>query len=278
MKNLILSVPNVIWAAIIASFLTFFGVLLTNLSFRKRQADELKHDAHQRERERQLSLKLDVYLEAAEAITRSQNLLTRLSDINIALEELSSDYQEGSAAINKIQLVGTNKTVQALSLFQTEFASVYLELIAERYNLTSIKTQIDINQKYIDKTLDEQERWIEIMQQFNLEGQHDQRAMDVLNQNYEHSAQSFERYSNENAKLWKDLGRKHIAFIELLFDRNTRLISNIPPAIFAVREELELPIDRDEYMKHFEESVKRNEDILKAFIIKAKALAESSQE
>ncbi len=50
-------VPNVIWSAIIASCLTFFGVYLTNKGNAKRQASVLLHEKEKFQFEQKLALK-----------------------------------------------------------------------------------------------------------------------------------------------------------------------------------------------------------------------------
>ena len=50
-------VPNVIWSAIIASFLTFLGVLWTNKGNEKRQIALLEHEKEKFQAEQKIALK-----------------------------------------------------------------------------------------------------------------------------------------------------------------------------------------------------------------------------
>ena len=65
------SIPHVVWAAIIASGLTIFGVTLANRANKKCLILQLNHDAQQKDKEREMQLRRDVYIEAAEAIAEA---------------------------------------------------------------------------------------------------------------------------------------------------------------------------------------------------------------
>ena len=49
-------VPNVIWAAIIASLLTLIGVVLTNIDNNRRLIKQLEHEGAQRDKEREIRI------------------------------------------------------------------------------------------------------------------------------------------------------------------------------------------------------------------------------
>ena len=53
--ELISKVPNVVWSAVIASFLTFLGVLWTNRGSEKRQAALLEHEKQKYQSEQKLA-------------------------------------------------------------------------------------------------------------------------------------------------------------------------------------------------------------------------------
>ena len=128
----IASIPDVIWAAVIASLLTLGGVLLTNRGSSKRLRMQLNHDSAQRDRERQMALRRDVYLPAAESVTRLQALLGSLIDLRTPDENLSRESTTHIAVISKISVIGSIKTVAAVSALLNEFNSAFLDLSFHR--------------------------------------------------------------------------------------------------------------------------------------------------
>lgn len=62
---LIKSVPDVIWAGLLALFLTLGGVLLSNRGYKQRLRMQPDHDAAEKAKERTAILRRKTYLRAA---------------------------------------------------------------------------------------------------------------------------------------------------------------------------------------------------------------------
>lgn len=272
--TLIRAIPDTVWAAIIASLLTVGGVLLTNRESSKRLLAQLKHDSAQRDRERHMSLRRDVYLQAAEAISRTQAILGRLLDLNTPDGDLATESRIDSGVIARIQVVGTDQTVRAVSAFMNEFAVAYAELSFERICLVERKNRIELVKQYREKASQEQDRWLELMKRMNLQGSSDQCLWNVIQGNFEFARKQHEGYSREEQSLWAEQNREHLQSLKSCIEHSSRLAELIPPAVFAVRDELELPLNTDEYMKSFNESMKRGKAALDAFVQKLQQLAD----
>src|SRR4030067_328194 len=117
MLDYIKLIPDVVWAAAIASLLTLEGVLLTSRDNNKRLLKQLEHEKHQRDREREMAIRKDVYFKAAEYVSRAMTGIMRVANLDINDEELGKDISDGSAAFSKIHVVGTFDTVQSVSRF-----------------------------------------------------------------------------------------------------------------------------------------------------------------
>lgn len=260
------SIPDVVWAALLASLLTLSGVLLANRSSRMRQVAELRHDAGQRNREREMALRRDVYLGAAGAISRAQSTLMRLADLNVTDQELSAAFSADSSAMAQVQVVGTNKTVQAISAFSQELSAAFLELTLKRLPLLVRKNQIELLGKFIDKSNTEQERFINVMRQLNLEGNTDQQAWTIVNDNFKLEQQKNTENMEERQALTDRQQHDILEFLKLSFDRFCTVSKLVPPAIFAVREELDLPLDREAYSKMFDENLEKGKNNIQRFL------------
>jgi len=108
---LLKNIPDVIWSAVIASLLTLSGVLLTSFGNTKRLKSQLLHDSQQRDKERDLSLRKQVYLDTMEAIANAQNILLSLLNIDFSEIELSSRFSETFLSINKCYVIASNPNV-----------------------------------------------------------------------------------------------------------------------------------------------------------------------
>src|SRR5215469_7161292 len=96
--------------ALVGAIIGMIGTLLANRAARQRQETELQHDGEQRDREREMSLRINVYLPAAEAVVRSQGLLANLLNPEIPETQIMAGHQNDLAAIAKVQVVGTEET------------------------------------------------------------------------------------------------------------------------------------------------------------------------
>lgn len=269
MGEFLSQIPDVVWAALLAAFLALSGVLVTNRSSRIQKLAELQHDAAQRNREREMALRRDVYLGAAESISNGQLILTKLSDLSISDQELGAEFTRVSAAIAKIQVVGTNSTVQAVSAFSHQLGAAYLELILKRVPLIDRKNDIELLTELINKSQIELDRYITLMKQLNLEGNADQRIWKVINDNVEFERKQREQHTEERTNLWVAQNRDHLQFAELCYERFVEVSQTIPPAVFAVRAELELPLDREAYLKTFNDNLEKGMEIFKSFLSRA---------
>ena len=108
--------------------------------------------------EREKTTKKEVYLQAVEAITRIQNIISSFSNLNIDDQTLTSNMILDSGLIAKIQVVGTEETVKATSLFMSAIGTAILELMLERTNLIGRKHSIELAEEYRVKSSNEIER------------------------------------------------------------------------------------------------------------------------
>lgn len=274
MLELLKQIPEVVWAALLASLLTLSGVVLSNRNSRSQTLAQLDHDSNQRNREREMNLRREVYLQAAEAIARGQNILTRLTDLNLSEQEMGAQFSVDSSTLAKIQIVSTNETVQAVSAFQQELASAYLELILKRVRLLERKRSIELLTEFIDRSQAEQNRLIDLMKKLNLEGNADQRLWKVIGDNFEFQKEQHKKYMEERNELWAEQNKAHLSFAKLCFLRFVEVSKLVPPAVFASREELELPIDKEAYLVTFNENIDRSMKIFQSFLEDAAKIAD----
>src|ERR1035438_3295871 len=72
-----ITLPTIIVAALMGSALTLLGVFLQNLFENYRNNKKLKHEAGQKNRDREMTLRRDVYLEAASEMARAARYIAK---------------------------------------------------------------------------------------------------------------------------------------------------------------------------------------------------------
>lgn len=266
MCDFIRNVPDAVWAAIIASLLTLGGVVLTNIGSSRRLLMQLKNEKDLRDREREMSLRREVYLKGAESVNTAISAIVKISDINISNEQLGKDISDGTAGFGKIHVVGNEKTVFAVSTFSSELSSIYLRLIVKRYPLIINKSNIAGLEGLIEKASRERDKLIEMMKEVNIRGIIDKRLMDLLNNNFEFEGKQMSKWKEEKDALFKDLYAKQIELFKECTSCSAYLSSLLIPALMAIREELELPLDEDKYTKMIADIKINQEKALSGFL------------
>lgn len=250
--ELLKKVPDEVWAAITASLMTLGGVYVSNLNNRKQQMEALKHDERQRDKEREMSLRREVFLQAVEAISSAQIALGRIINLNIDEQNISPDAQKNSAAISKLYIVATIPTVQAVSAYYKEFNSVFFELVSERSPLIERKNLIMDFSKLRDIFFNERQQLIELMKNDNLEGKIDERRRKVILENYEFADKKQKELGEKIEELIAVQEKERHSLIRHYLEKMSGIAPLIPPAVFAARQELELSldeVDREAFLK-----------------------------
>lgn len=104
---------------------------------------QLHHDSKERERERIMSLRRDVYLSAAHKIGQLLGYLTNFFQTN---EGTPEGYYE---AIQQIQIIGSDETIVALNQFNDHIVKAFLELIPQKDEINLLEERGNLVMKCI---------------------------------------------------------------------------------------------------------------------------------
>jgi len=216
--------------------------------------------------ERQRSIKKEVYLQAVEALTRTQNVVSSLSNLNTDAQKITSDMVSDSGLIAKVQIVGSEKTVKAVTTVMASIGTAIMELMLERGVLVKRKNKIELLEVYCSKAQDEIDRYISIMKNLNLEGNQDKRLWDTINNNVQFKTQQREKNAQEISDLWKIQNKEHLEFTQKSMDRFFETSALLPDAVLAVREELNLTISNDAYLDIFNKNIEHAKRVFGNFL------------
>jgi hypothetical protein len=266
--EIIQKIPDVVWAAIAASLLTLGGVWLTNRGSYKRLKKQLEHESHQKDRDRNMEIRRQVYLDAAEALTENHLLLMKLSDLGISDTEISNRFAKSAATISKVYAIGSAKTVKTVTELTSAIGSKHLFLAAERLPLIRRKSDMDIQNELITKSSSERDQMLEVMKNINIQGIRDNRMMSVVERNFKYHQEKISEYIAKRNELQEINGKAHIELVVKCFQAYKEVNDYYPPAISAVREEMDLPFEEASYRQTIERSYEVAEKSLTEFIEK----------
>ena len=270
LADLAAQIPGTFWGVIIGSLFTLTATLgsmiLLNRGNDRRLRSQLDQDRELKNRDREMSLRRDIYLAAAEAAAAGLIAIGRFTSIKDFDEKLIDGYTEKSPAIIKVHIVAKEETVKAVINFSTELNATFLRLYARRAPLVFQKQKIDILRAQFDSSMKENSRSLELMNQYNLEGLHDQYKWDALQRNFEQWQRSGEEDRLKADILDAELRAKHFEYMEECCGEAIKLGRILTPALISIRKELDLPIDEVEFCRISEEAIIKQIESLKEFM------------
>lgn len=216
--------------------------------------------------EREKNIKKEVYMEAVEAITRSQNIIAGFCNLELNEAQITSNMNADAGKVAKIQVVGSKETVKAVTEYMTEIGSASLDLMLKRSELVQRKQSIQICESLRDKTQQEIDRYITIMKKLNLQGNTDQSLWDTVNRNVEFEQEQYDRHQAQIDSLWEEQNKEHLEFTRECMNRFFDISALLPPAVLAVRDELDLDISSEDYLDIFNQNIEKSREVFEAFI------------
>ena len=218
--------------------------------------------------ERERGLKKEVYLLAAEAVTRTQNMITSFSNLNIPNENITANLIEDSGVMAKVQIVGSKETVKATTEFMAAIGSRTLDLMLERTVLLDRKTAIEQHEAIRAKAEQEVDRYIEIMKGLNLQGNQDRALWGAIERQVEFEQNQVAEYTKTISELWDSQEPEHIAYADKCMDCFFEISALLPPIILSVRSELELNISPEDYLNIFNKNIDTGRAVFDEFLEK----------
>jgi hypothetical protein len=134
-----------VWA-LLAAIIGSCGALLISIvtvwNSRRQLRIQLDRQAYEFRLSREMSLRRDVYLDAAEAIARATNSLNELADVSAPGTELARQLTADFATIAKVHVIGSPETVDALMRVTQELSRAQVELNRARMPLMSLQREL----------------------------------------------------------------------------------------------------------------------------------------
>ena len=218
--------------------------------------------------EREKNIRKEVYLEAAEALTRTINVIGNLANLEADDQEITKQMNNDSGSIAKVQIVGSASTVKSVTTIMGSTGAAIMELMLERSVLKQRKTNIDILNELRSKSQSEIERYISIMKNLNLEGNKDPNLWKTLNENIEFETKQRDKLQAEINQLWDMQNKEHLEFTKKCMSRFFEISRKIPDAVLSMREDLNLPISSEEYIDINNKNLELGEKVFDDFFKK----------
>ena len=259
-------VSDVIWAAIIASFLTFTSVLLTNRYYSKQQQAQIEHEKAQKDADRKHELRQSVYLSAVEELTLAQQHLMNLSNIDIAVNNPADKLTGFFVATTKACLVASDETAKTITELLTAYSETFFSLLAKTFPIQNARIDRNIQNDAYERYSAEVSRILASMTQFNEESKADSVVWNALSRNLDFNRKQADIAAEARRKSWDQLNRLKVSFAKKALSESKAIGMLTIPAIVAIRLELGIPSDIDSYHAEFKKRFSQMEVQLDKFL------------
>ncbi|MDK9717002.1 MAG: hypothetical protein OEL57_03735 [Trichlorobacter sp.] len=263
---LIEKIPTTFWGVVVGSFFTITGVVITNRSNTKRLKIQLDHDREMKKLERELNLRKEIYLAAAEAISAGLVLVGRIGNFNIEYNKLMESFEEKSPSITKVNVIASDDTIKAFTAFMEELTGGILRLSHQRIKHGVLQQRISFIQTQLDKALEERDRMISLMKEFNLAGSTDKQRWAAIEQNNDFERKRIYELSEEKIELELQLFPAQMGLARECQSEIAILTELLPPLLKCVRNELQLPFDEISFKQVIEGSQRKQKELINQFI------------
>jgi hypothetical protein len=250
--DLIRSVPDVVWSGLIASALTLSGVLISNRSNTNRLQIQLQHDATEKAKERTATLRREVYLRAAEELTKANSHLASLPQADLAKTNAAEGLQGFFAAAAKLQLVAEPKTALLVNQLVSAYGELLLRLMARLMPLQKARVDISISDDLYNKSQAEVTRVLGQMAKFNEAAQVDDRVFGALQRAFDGYQDQTTKYAADRSEAWEQFNRMNIEFCRQQLT-DLRVVGELQiPVLVEIRRDLGLTSDLNAYREQMQ--------------------------
>src|SRR5690554_3758238 len=129
------AIPASFWGVVVGSFFSIAGVATTNRASGKRLRAQFEHELALKTKDREMALRKEVLLAAAEAIAAGMSSVGRFVDFDIPNDQITQLYGEKAPAIAKVHVIARTETILPLARFTSHLGALHLELFARRHEL-----------------------------------------------------------------------------------------------------------------------------------------------
>jgi hypothetical protein len=254
--RLIESIPATFWGVVAGSLFTFLGVWLSNRAQDRRLRQQLDHDRDVKSRERELTLRRDVYLPAIEGVWSGLEILGRIGNLSEEAHEIWERWGKVGPSAARASLIANESTSAAMSRFQTALSSKALALMAERSRVEAEETEMKFWMEEIKQlqaiSAKDVSRWEQQRTEKSVPdpARRDEEYMRFEERRRDEEFMRFEERSSRVTALLESHGQRNTEVFEKkmqLVEKCTEAMAEVSelvgPVVGTMRAELDLPFD-----------------------------------
>lgn len=258
-KGYLLGTAVALLSVLVGSLFALFGVASTNKTNQKNLASQLEHDqlmrakehTHDqamRAKEHELSLRKQIYLDAAEAIALGLSSITATQNLNKSPLEIREAYSQRATGMARLHVVASEDVALKFANLYREIDATFMTLRVERMELDGLHTEMQRLASTRDHYRKSNGKLGDLIHEAHLAGTMTKERFAVLSEVFERESRLAEKHHVSHEALAQILGPMQFEFTRRCFAEHKRLAMLTLPLIAAVRRDMNVPINEATYI------------------------------
>jgi hypothetical protein len=245
-KELITGGGTVVGALLGAGF-AVFAVSRTNRTNQANLKLQLENDRNLKKDAYELETKRSVYMDVATAIQLELNLIDNLGDLEKTHSDLYEPFKNVQGALAKMHLIAGAESLKSLISVHTEVTASVFSLCAERNRLLEVHHAAQQIRRDINDQVALQKNYISMYAASDVDGLLDGKRHDAITKAIGSYKSTIESLQQSLAQTLDGHQPARQAFALECSGARLRIEKLLPPLVIAVRRELKIEIDAEEY-------------------------------
>lgn len=272
--NVFGSLPSVVFSnlisGIIGAFIALFGTRLQNnahanrqkellLNQSEQQKERLFHEAEQRRLDREMTLRREVYLSAAESVAKLSQYLFALADTSLTSEKQNEVISGVWESINKVTVVGKIETVKALFEINKVFSKNVGIMLIKSKKVHLLVSQENELQTAIQNNTNKMHQLSDLMQSPNISN--DKEFYEKLKVQFTNCMSELNGQKANLLGIQNQINEVRVELYKQASKSSSEFEMTAAKANFCIRRELDIPFTKAEENEYLSDFAKLSEEI-----------------
>jgi hypothetical protein len=264
--RLLEKIPASFWGVAFGSIISIIGINATNKASDKRLMKQFDNDREQKTKDREMTLRKEIYMEASEALSAGLMCISKFSNLNLSYDEITNEYIEKAPSIAKVHVIAKIETIEAIANFTAELSLIFISLANTRFELMKQKKDIDSLSLQIETAKKETDRLFEMLNNENIEGTPNTTKRIMLESNWNFEQKKLIELAENKVALSELQFPKQIEFMRECFTYSVPMQQLHIPILSAIRSELEFEFNELRYQTIIKDGTDKQIDALGIFM------------
>lgn len=248
------------------SIITLFGVWLQSRSEAGRLKRQLQHDSDQREKERQMDLRREVFLGAAEALGRQSEYINLFSKVDFDFWKDQEIIKGNIGAGNKVHLIAGIETIDAYARANQSWANALLKLTKARLKIEEVKSELKSQEDIIAMLSAHRDEALASIRALGTSGNSPQEVHQLHRRRFDELQGKIQEEMAKKVELHSKLARLLMEISMVGMASHVEFSQKLLAVNLAARREVDLPIDEQRYRELQTLIAKESQEVSHAFV------------